>query len=212
MKEEEIKRLIDLKKYEENLYKEGIKYICGIDEAGRGPLAGPVVVGAVVMPRDSMLEFVNDSKKVTAKRREKLYEEIKKEAIAYGIGIIPQEEIDKVNILNATKEGLHTALGEVIEKLKTKPGIVIVDALREIDTFGITYESIIKGDATCYTISCASILAKVTRDRIMEEWDKIYPEYGFAKHKGYGTKEHIEAIKKYGPCPIHRKSFITHFI
>ncbi len=212
MKEEEIKRLIDLKKYEENLYKEGIKYICGIDEAGRGPLAGPVVVGAVVMPRDSMLEFVNDSKKVTAKRREKLYEEIKKEAIAYGIGIIPQEEIDKVNILNATKEGLHTALGEVIEKLKTKPGIVIVDALREIDTFGITYESIIKGDATCYTISCASILAKVTRDRIMEEWDKIYPEYKFAKHKGYGTKEHIEAIKKYGPCPIHRKSFITHFI
>ena len=212
MKEEEIKRLIDLKKYEENLYKEGIKYICGIDEAGRGPLAGPVVVGAVVMPRDSMLEFVNDSKKVTAKRREKLYEEIKKEAIAYGIGIIPQEEIDKVNILNATKEGLHTALGEVIEKLKTKPDIVIVDALREIDTFGITYESIIKGDATCYTISCASILAKVTRDRIMEEWDKIYPEYGFAKHKGYGTKEHIEAIKKYGPCPIHRKSFITHFI
>ena len=159
-----------------------------------------------------MLEFVNDSKKVTAKRREKLYEEIKKEAIAYGIGIIPQEEIDKVNILNATKEGLHTALGEVIEKLKTKPGIVIVDALREIDTFGITYESIIKGDATCYTISCASILAKVTRDRIMEEWDKIYPEYKFAKHKGYGTKEHIEAIKKYGPCPIHRKSFITHFI
>ena len=212
MKEEEIKRLIDLKKYEENLYKEGIKYICGIDEAGRGPLAGPVVVGAVVMPRDSMLEFVNDSKKVTAKRREKLYEEIKKEAIAYGIGIIPQEEIDKVNILNATKEGLHTALGGVIEKLKTKPGIVIVDALREIDTFGITYESIIKGDATCYTISCASILAKVTRDRIMEEWDKIYPEYKFAKHKGYGTKEHIEAIKKYGPCPIHRKSFITHFI
>ena len=212
MKEEEIKRFIDEKKYEENLYKEGIKYICGIDEAGRGPLAGPVVVGAVVMPRDSMLEFVNDSKKVTAKRREKLYEEIKKEAIAYGIGIIPQEEIDKVNILNATKEGLHTALGEVIEKLKTKPGIVIVDALREIDTFGITYESIIKGDATCYTISCASILAKVTRDRIMEEWDKIYPEYKFAKHKGYGTKEHIEAIKKYGPCPIHRKSFITHFI
>ena len=212
MKEEEIKRLIDLKKYEENLYKEGFKNICGIDEAGRGPLAGPVVVGAVVMPRDSMLEFVNDSKKVTAKRREKLYEEIKKEAIAYGIGIIPQEEIDKVNILNATKEGLHTALGEVIEKLKTKPGIVIVDALREIDTFGITYESIIKGDATCYTISCASILAKVTRDRIMEEWDKIYPEYKFAKHKGYGTKEHIEAIKKYGQCPIHRKSFITHFI
>ena len=212
MKEEELKRLTDLKRYEENLYKEGLKYICGIDEAGRGPLAGPVVVGAAVMPRDSMLEFVNDSKKVTAKRRDKLYDEIKDTAIAYGIGIIPQEEIDELNILNATKKGLHTALGEVIEKLKTKPDIVIVDALREIDTFGITYESIIKGDATCYSISCASILAKVTRDRIMQEWDKIYPEYGFAKHKGYGTKEHIEAIKKYGPCPIHRKSFITHFV
>ena len=212
MKEEELKRLTDLKRYEENLYKEGLKYICGIDEAGRGPLAGPVVVGAAVMPRDSMLEFVNDSKKVTAKRRDKLYDEIKDTAIAYGIGIIPQEEIDELNILNATKKGLHTALGEVIERLKAKPDIVIVDALREIDTFGITYESIIKGDATCYSISCASILAKVTRDRIMQEWDKIYPEYGFAKHKGYGTKEHIEAIKKYGPCPIHRKSFITHFV
>lgn len=212
MKEEELKRLTDLKRYEENLYKEGLKYICGIDEAGRGPLAGPVVVGATVMPRDSMLEFVNDSKKVTAKRRDKLYDEIKDTAIAYGIGIIPQEEIDELNILNATKKGLHTALGEVIERLKAKPDIVIVDALREIDTFGITYESIIKGDATCYSISCASILAKVTRDRIMQEWDKIYPEYGFAKHKGYGTKEHIEAIKKYGPCPIHRKSFITHFV
>lgn len=212
MKEEELKRLIDLKKYEENLYNEGLKYICGIDEAGRGPLAGPVVVGAVVMPKDSILEYVNDSKKVTAKRRNMLYDEIKNTAIAYGIGIIPQEEIDRVNILNATKKGLHTAIGEVIEKLKLKPDIVLVDALREIDTFGITYESIIKGDATCYSISCASILAKVTRDRIMEEWDKIYPEYGFAKHKGYGTKQHIEAIKKYGPCPIHRKSFITHFV
>lgn len=212
MKEEELERLKNLKKYEENLYNEGLKYICGIDEAGRGPLAGPVVVGAVVMPKDSMLEFVNDSKKVTIKRRDKLYDEIKDNAIAYGIGIISQEEIDELNILNATKKGLHMALGEVIEKLKEKPDIIIVDALREIDTFGITYESIIKGDATCYSISCASILAKVTRDRIMQEWDKIYPEYGFAKHKGYGTKEHIEAIKKYGPCPIHRKSFITHFV
>ena len=212
MKEKEEERLNNLKKYEENLYNEGLKYICGIDEAGRGPLAGPVVVGAVVMPRDSKLEFMNDSKKVTQKRRELLYDEIKATALAYGIGIVPQDVIDDINILNATKKGLHEALGQVIEMLKAKPDIVIVDALREIDTFGITYESIIKGDATCYSISAASILAKVTRDRIMEEWDKIYPEYGFSAHKGYGTAKHIEAIKKYGPCPLHRKSFIKHFI
>ena len=212
MKEKEIERLTNLKRYEENLYNEGLKYICGIDEAGRGPLAGPVVVGAVVMPRDSMLEFMNDSKKVTEKRRELLYEEIINTSLAYGIGIISQEEIDKINILNATKKGLHEALGQVIEKLKQKPDIIIVDALREIDTFGITYESIIKGDATCYSISAASILAKVTRDRIMAEWDKIYPQYGFAAHKGYGTAKHIQAIKEYAPCPLHRKSFITHFV
>ena len=212
MKEKEEERLNNLKKYEENLYNEGLKYICGIDEAGRGPLAGPVVVGAVVMPRDSKLEFMNDSKKVTQKRRDILYDEIKDTALAYGIGIVPQDVIDDINILNATKKGLHEALGQVIEMLKAKPDIVIVDALREIDTFGITYESIIKGDATCYSISAASILAKVTRDRIMEEWDKIYPEYGFSAHKGYGTAKHIEAIKKYGPCPLHRKSFIKHFI
>lgn len=212
MKEKEIERLTNLKRYEENLYNEGLKYICGIDEAGRGPLAGPVVVGAVVMPKDSMLEFMNDSKKVTEKRRELLYEEIVNTSLAYGIGIISQEEIDKINILNATKKGLHEALGQVIEKLKQKPDIIIVDALREIDTYGITYESIIKGDATCYSISAASILAKVTRDRIMTEWDKIYPQYGFAMHKGYGTAKHIQAIKEYGPCPLHRKSFITHFV
>ena len=212
MKEKEIERLTNLKRYEENLYNEGLKYICGIDEAGRGPLAGPVVVGAVVMPKDSMLEFMNDSKKVTEKRRELLYEEIVNTSLAYGIGIISQEEIDKINILNATKKGLHEALGQVIEKLKQKPDIIIVDALREIDTFGITYESIIKGDATCYSISAASILAKVTRDRIMEEWDQIYPQYGFKSHKGYGTAKHIAAIKQYGPCPLHRKTFITHFV
>ena len=212
MKEQEEERLINLKKYEENLYNEGLKYICGIDEAGRGPLAGPVVVGAVVMPRDSMLEFMNDSKKVTKKRRDILFDEIKDTAIAYGIGIVSQEEIDEMNILNETKKGLHDALGQVIEKLNQKPDIIIVDALREIDTFGITYESIIKGDATCYSISAASILAKVTRDRIMEEWDKIYPQYGFSAHKGYGTAKHIDALKQYGPCPLHRKSFIKHFV
>lgn len=212
MKDKEEERLNNLKKYEENLYNEGYKYICGIDEAGRGPLAGPVVVGAVVMPRDSKLEYVNDSKKVTEKRRELLYDQITNTALAYGVGIVSQEEIDELNILNATKKGLHVALGQVIENLKTKPDIVIVDALREIDTYGITYESIIKGDATCYSISAASIIAKVTRDRIMEEWDKVYPMYGFSKHKGYGTANHISAIRQYGPCPLHRKTFITHFV
>lgn len=212
MKENEEERLTNLKKYEENLYNEGVKYICGIDEAGRGPLAGPVVVGAVVMPRDSKLEYMNDSKKVTAKRRDVLYDEILDTALAYGVGIVSQEEIDELNILNATKKGLHIALGQVIEKLESKPDIVLVDALREIDTYGITYESIVKGDATCYSISAASIIAKVTRDRIMEEWDKIYPMYGFEKHKGYGTKAHIQAIKECGPCALHRKSFIKNFI
>ena len=208
MKEKEEERLDNLKKYEENLYNEGYKFICGIDEAGRGPLAGPVVVGAAVMPRDSKLEWVNDSKKVTEKRREILYDRITEEALAWGVGIISEKEIDELNILNATKKGLHLALGEVIEKLKQKPDIVIVDALREIDTFEIPYQSIIKGDATCYSISCASILAKVTR----REWNEVYPMYDFEKNKGYGTAEHIKALKQYGPCPIHRRTFIKHFV
>jgi len=212
LKEKEEERLDNLKKYEENLYNEGYKFICGIDEAGRGPLAGPVVVGAAVMPRDSKLEWVNDSKKVTEKRREILYDRITEEALAWGVGIISEKEIDELNILNATKKGLHLALGEVIEKLKQKPDIVIVDALREIDTFEIPYQSIIKGDATCYSISCASILAKVTRDRIMREWNEVYPMYDFEKNKGYGTADHIKALKQYGPCPIHRRTFIKHFV
>ena len=212
MKEKEEERLNNLKKFEQNLYNEGYKLICGIDEAGRGPLAGPVVVGAVVMKPESKIEWVNDSKKVTEKRRDILYDKITEEAIAWGVGIVSEKEIDEINILNATKKGLHIAIGEVIEKLGKKPEIVITDALKEIDTFGIPYQSIIKGDATCYSISCASIIAKVTRDRIMKEWDEVYPQYGFNSHKGYGTAKHIEAIKKYGPSPIHRKTFITHFI
>ena len=208
MKEKEEIRLKELKKQEDELRKRGFNKICGIDEAGRGPLAGPVVVAGVIMPADSMIEGVNDSKKISEKKREKLYDQILEEAISYGVGIIGQDEIDEINILNATKKGLTMSLKE----LTVKPDLIIVDALTHIDTMGIPYESIIKGDAKCYSISAASIIAKVTRDRIMREWDKVYPEYGFEKHKGYGTSAHIEAIKKYGLCPIHRKSFTTHFI
>src|SRR5574344_1624107 len=208
MKEKEEQRLRALKEIEKSIYDSGEEYICGIDEAGRGPLAGPVVVAAVIMPKDSMIEGVNDSKKVTEKRREELYEIITKEAISYGVGIIDQKEIDEVNILNATKEGLTMAVSE----LSPKPSIIIVDALTKINTLGISYRSIIKGDAKCYSIAAASIIAKVTRDRIMRQWDEVYPKYGFSKHKGYGTASHIEAIKEYGPCPLHRKSFITHFV
>lgn len=212
MTEKEKERLDNLKKFESNLYNEGNKLIIGIDEAGRGPLAGPVAVGAVVMKPTSELEWVNDSKKVTEKRREILYDKIKEEALAWSVQLISQQEIDELNILEATKKGLHLAVEDIINQLGKKPDIILVDALREIDTCGIPYQSIIKGDATCYSISCASILAKVTRDRIMKEWDEIYPQYGFAGHKGYGTAKHIQAIKEYGPCPLHRKTFIKHFI
>lgn len=209
MKEKELERLTILKQIEEEIYnKENVKYICGIDEAGRGPLAGPVVVASVIMPKDSMIEGVNDSKKVSEKKREKLYEEITNTAIAWGVGIVDQREIDEINILNATKKGLTNSLKE----LEIKPDLILVDALTNIDTLGIPYRSIIKGDAKSYSIAAASIIAKVTRDRIMRQWDELYPEYGFEKHKGYGTKMHIDAIKEYGPCPLHRKSFIKNFI
>lgn len=208
MKEKEIERLNSLKSYEKELYNQGIKSIAGIDEAGRGPLAGPVVVGCVIMPRDSMIEGVNDSKKISEKKREKLYEQITQEAIAWSVGIVDQKEIDEINILNATKKALTTA----VKELKIKPDRILVDALQGIDTCGIPYTSIIKGDAKNYSIAAASILAKVTRDRIMLEWDKVYPEYGFAKHKGYGTAAHIEAIRKNGICMLHRKTFVKNFI
>lgn len=208
MKEKEAARLELLKEKENELRKRGFNSICGIDEAGRGPLAGPVVVASVIMPAESNIEGVNDSKKISEKKREKLYEQILDEAISYGVGIVGQDEIDEINILNATKKGLTMSLQE----LTVKPDLIIVDALNHIDTMGIPYESIIKGDAKCYSISAASIIAKVTRDRIMREWDKVYPKYGFERHKGYGTSAHIEAIKEYGLCPIHRRSFTSHFV
>lgn len=208
MKEKEIDRLVKLKQIEQDFHNEGIKYICGIDEAGRGPLAGPVVVASVIMPENSMIEGVNDSKKVSEKKREILYDKIIEEAISYCVAIISEKEIDEINILNATKKGLTNS----IKGLNIKPELILVDALDKIDTLGIPYKPIIKGDALVYSISCASILAKVTRDRIMRQMDKIYPNYGFAGHKGYGTAKHIAAIKEFGLCDIHRRSFTKNFI
>ena len=208
MKEKEEQRLNELKEIDKSYFKEGYNYICGIDEAGRGPLAGPVVVAAVIMPKDSMIEGVNDSKKVSEKKREKLYELIIEEAISYSVGIVDQNEIDRINILNATKAGLT----EAVRTLKVKPELILVDALTNIDTCGVPYQSIIKGDAKSYSIAAASIIAKVTRDQIMREWDKVYPQYGFEKHKGYGTAAHISAIKENGLCPLHRLSFVKNII
>lgn len=208
MKEKELERLTNYKQIEKQIYENGYKNICGIDEAGRGPLAGPVVVAGVIMPEDSMIEGVNDSKKVSEKKREMLYDKIIEEAISYSIAIIGQDIIDKINILQATKQGVTS----VVKGLDIKPNLIIIDALQNIDTSGIQYKSIIKGDEKCYSIGAASILAKVTRDRIMRQWDEVYPQYGFAKHKGYGTSAHIQAIKEYGLCPIHRRSFTKNFV
>lgn len=193
----------------ENRYLEnGCKLIAGIDEAGRGPLAGPVAVAIAIMPLDkeSIIDGVNDSKKLTEKKRDVLYDQIVNKAIAYHVELVDENTIDKINILNATKLGMLTCL----ETIDPKPDITLIDAVK-LDTDYAT-ESIIKGDALSYSIACASILAKVTRDRLMVELDEKYPEYGFKKHKGYGTKAHIEALKKYGKCPAHRNSFIGHFV
>lgn len=208
MKEKEIERLNNLKAEELKLYERNIEYICGIDEAGRGPLAGPVVVGVVILPQDSFIEGVNDSKKISEKKRERIYDQIIEEAIAWSVGIVDEKTIDEINILNATKLGVKLAL----EGLKQKPDVIMVDALNNMDTLGIPYISVIKGDAKNYSIAAASIIAKVTRDRMMQEWDEVYPAYGFAKHKGYGTAEHIRVIKENGPCSIHRRSFIKNFV
>ena len=208
MKEQEIERLNNLKEFENKLYQSGTKLIAGIDEAGRGPLAGPVVVGLVIMKSDSFIVGINNSKKVSEKKRVILYEKIIEEAVDWSVGIVDQKEIDEINILNATKKALKKAIMD----LNVKPERIVVDALENIDTCGIPYTSIIKGDAKIYSISAASIIAKVTRDRIMKEYDEVYPEYGFSGHKGYGTAKHIQAIKEFGPCALHRQSFIKNFI
>lgn len=192
--------------YESKYYNQWLNFVAGIDEAGRGPLAGPVAVAIVVMPKSPVLEEVNDSKKLSEKKREKLYDQIVQLALDYNISLIDNKTIDSINILNATKQGMI----ECINNLKIRPDIVLIDAVK-IDT-KVPTESIIHGDALSYNIACASILAKVTRDRLMCILDQEYPEYNFKKHKGYGTKEHIDALKKYGKCAIHRDTFIKNFV
>ncbi|SDZ78297.1 RNase HII [Lachnospiraceae bacterium NK3A20] len=181
--------------------------ICGIDEAGRGPLAGPVAAGAVILPKDHDILHINDSKKLSAKRRAELFDTIREEAIAWNVGLATPERIDEINILQATFEAMRSA----VAGLGIQPDVLVIDAVT-IPGMKIPEVPIIKGDAKCLSVAAASILAKVTRDRMMEEYDRQYPEYGFARHKGYGTAEHIAALKEYGPCPIHRRSFITHFV
>ena len=186
----------------------GYKLIAGMDEAGRGPLAGPVCVAIAIMPleKDKIIEGINDSKKLSEKKREALFEKIINTAISYHIEFVDEKTIDNINILNATKLGMH----KCINSIDVRPDMVLIDAVK-LDT-DIPTKSIIKGDALSYNIACASILAKVSRDRYILSLDEKYPMYNFKKHKGYGTKEHIENLKKYGPCPVHRKTFIGHFV
>lgn len=201
MAKEKVK--IDKLIYEKEEQLKGNFLIAGVDEVGRGPLAGPVCVAAVIMPLDDLIEGIDDSKKLSEKKREILFEQIKEKAIAYHVEMIDEQTIDKINILEATK----LAMKKAIEGLSLKPDIVLVDAISKLDV-DVPIRGIVKGDALSYSIGCASILAKVTRDRLMCELSKEYPEYGFEKHKGYGTKQHIDALKEYGPCIYHRLSFL----
>lgn len=207
MKKEEIQRLDNMLKYESEAYDKGYLHVCGVDEAGRGPLCGPVVAAAVILDKNAHLEGVNDSKKLSEKKREKIFDDIMQKAVAVGIGISDVKVIEEINILNATKE----AMKEAISNLSIKPDFVLIDGNQNIN-IDIDRKTVISGDALSESIAAASIVAKVTRDRMLREYDKEYPEYGFAKHKGYGTKMHIEAIKKYGLTPIHRPSFCTKFV
>ena len=202
--EKELARLEAMREYEDTY--DACAYICGIDEAGRGPLAGPVVAAAAVLPKDCQIFYLNDSKKLSEKKRDLLFAEIKEKAVAYGIGIVSPQVIDEINILQATYEAMRQA----ISQLNVIPEILLNDAVT-IPGVDIMQVPIVKGDAKSVSIAAASILAKVTRDRMMMEYDQIYPEYGFAKHKGYGTAAHIAALKEYGPTPIHRHSFIKNF-
>lgn len=199
--EKELNRLEEMYRYEKE--HEDCALICGIDEAGRGPLAGPVVAGAVILPKNSRILYLNDSKKLSEKRREELFVRIQKEALAWSVGIAGPERIDEINILQATYEAMRKA----IQGLPQKPDLLLNDAVT-IPDVEIVQIPIVKGDAKSLSIAAASILAKVTRDHMMMEYDRLFHQYGFGKHKGYGTAAHVAAIKEFGPCPIHRRSFL----
>ncbi len=203
--EQEKQRIWNLSAFEREYEQFG--YVCGIDEVGRGPLAGPVVAGAVILPKNCGILYINDSKQLSAAKREELYDVIMEQAVAVGIGMVGPGRIDEINILQATYEAMRKA----ISKLSVKPDILLNDAVT-IPGVDVRQVPIIKGDAKSISIGAASIVAKVTRDRLMEEYDKVFPEYGFASNKGYGSAEHIAALKKYGPTPIHRASFIKNFV
>ena len=197
----------ELWNYEHACFDEGFSLVCGVDEAGRGPLAGPVCAAAVILPPDLEIEGLNDSKKLTEKRREALYDIIIEKAVAYGIATASEQEIDGINILQAT----FLAMRRAVEQLSVKPEIALVDGNREPDFGDISVKTIIKGDSKSTNIAAASILAKVTRDRMMVALDAEYPQYGFAVHKGYGTQKHYAALREYGACPIHRRTFLKKF-
>ncbi len=201
----ERERLEKMKEFESRY--DNYVLLCGIDEAGRGPLAGPVVAGAVILPRDCEILYLNDSKKLTEKRREALFDEIQKKADAFAVGVVGPERIDEINILQATYEAMRQA----ISRLAMVPDVLLNDAVT-IPEVTISQFPIIKGDGKSVSIAAASIMAKVTRDHMMEEYERLFPEYGFARHKGYGTAAHIAALKEFGPCPIHRRSFIKNFV
>lgn len=194
----------ELWNYEHAAFDKGFEIVCGVDEAGRGPLAGPVCAAAVILPRDLEIEGLNDSKKLSDKRRRALYDIITEQAVAYGIAMVDEKKIDEINILQAT----FLAMRQAVEQLSVRPSLALVDGNREPDFDGIPVQTIIKGDSLSANIAAASILAKVTRDRFMEEQDAIYPQYGFAIHKGYGTQAHYAALREFGPCPIHRLTFL----
>lgn len=196
----------DLWQIERSCYEGGFDCICGVDEAGRGPLAGCVCAAAVILPRDLVIPGLNDSKKLTDKKRRELYEVIVSEAESYGIGFASEQEIDEINILQATFLAMERALNQI----QVRPDLALVDGNRA-PHFPLPVKTVVKGDSLSANIAAASILAKVTRDRLMEELDQAYPQYGFAVHKGYGTKRHYEALREYGPCPIHRMTFLKKF-
>ncbi|MBR4514903.1 MAG: ribonuclease HII [Lachnospiraceae bacterium] len=205
--EAELARTEVMYAFEDKYKAEGFSCICGIDEVGRGPFAGPVVTAAVILPSDRRIPWLNDSKQVKKEKREELYDILVKEAVAYGIGIVGEETIDEINIANATKKAMCMA----VENLSVKPDFLLVDSVN-LDMLGLPLEHPDKGDTLSASIAAASIVAKVTRDRMMEEYASVYPGYGFERNAGYGTPEHIAAIKQLGPCPLHRRTFISKYI